>query len=71
MNHILDGYYPDTVIADQLGLTVRTIRRYRREYQDAPAIIRVGKRPLSKLEAWRKFFEDRAVAQNPRRAPAA
>ena len=71
MNHILDGYYPDTVIADQLGLTVRTVRRYRRECPDAPRIIRVGKRPLSKLEAWRKFFEDRAVAQNPRRAPAA
>lgn len=70
MNHILEGYFPDEVIAEQLGLTTRTVRRIRATCPDAPSYIRVGKKPLSKLEAWRQFYENRAVIQNPRRAAA-
>lgn len=71
MNNILEGYFPDEVIADQLDCTVRTVRRIRATSPDAPSYIRVKRRPLSKLEDWRAFFEGRAHRPNPRRKSAA
>jgi hypothetical protein len=41
MNTILEGYFPDEVIAEQTGYTVRSIRRIRANSPDAPPHIRV------------------------------
>lgn len=57
MNSILEGYFPDEVIAAQLDYTVRSIRRIRATNPDAPPCIVVKRKPLSKLEHWRDFFE--------------
>lgn len=70
MNHILEGYFPDEVIAEQTNYTVRSIRRIRAICPDAPAYIRVKRRPLSKLEDWRAFFEKRTHRPNQRKKAA-
>jgi hypothetical protein len=67
MNTILEGYFPDEVIAEQTGYTVRSIRRIRANSPDAPPHIRVKKKPLSKLQDWRAFFEGRTCYPNSRR----
>lgn len=68
MNSILEGYFPDEVIAAQTGYTVRSIRRIRATSPDAPAYIVVKRKPLSKLECWRSFFERRQCKPSVREA---
>jgi hypothetical protein len=71
MNTILEGYFPDEVIAEQTGYTVRSIRRIRATSPDAPPYIRVKRKPLSKLESWREFFLRREYTPNVSRQPPA
>lgn len=68
MNTILEGYQSDEQIARQLDCSVRNVRRIRKTQPDAPSYIIVRRRPYSKPEEWRAFFERRMRTPNPTRA---
>lgn len=70
MNNLLEGYVPESVVAEQLNVTRRTIGRYRREPNGLPHV-KIGGRTLYHVETVRKWIAARMVQPNPTRKPRA
>lgn len=65
-DRILAGYVPEEQFADELGVTTRTTRNYRRKPDGLPYAL-VGKRVLIPVAEGRDWIRKHLVFPNPSR----